>query len=183
MTGPTHKTWNTIIEPKGWMSDPLMSALIADLSSGDGLVRQRARARLVKMGESTVGPLTRALGDTDGQVRWEAAKALGEIGAVAVSSAPALVNTLEDRRRDVRWLAAEALVALGRPGLVPLLEAVVRRSASVWLREGAHHVLHGLAGGELEEIVSPVLAALEGAEPALVAPEVARRALEALGGE
>ena len=171
---------NEVVEPRQRVTSPAVSNLIAELASGDGAVRQRARSLLVEMGGPAVGPLTGALEEPDGQVRWEAAKALGEIGDAALPSAPALVRTLEDPRRDVRWLAAQALIELGRAGLDPLLETVAHRAASRWLREGAHQVLHAVQGDDLDEIVSPVLGALEGAEPALVAPNAAFQSLEVL---
>jgi hypothetical protein len=159
-----------------------IDALIAGLADDDGLVRQRARESLVDMGEQAAAPLIEELADPNGQVRWEAAKALSEIGDPA--AAPALVNALEDKKGDIRWLAAEGLIVLERRGLPPLLQALVERSGSEWLREGAHHVLHDLAGKKgLGDLVSPVLAALENVEPALEAPLAARAALDTLAQE
>lgn len=92
----------------------------------------------------------------------------------------ALVRALEDEEFDVRWLAAEGLTALGHEALVPLLRALIERSKSAWLREGAHHVLHDLSEGDLKEELQPVLAALEGVEPSVEAPLAARIALDIL---
>jgi hypothetical protein len=41
-------------------------------------------------------------------------------------------------------------------------------------------VLHDLARGDLEDVLSPVLAALEGIEPTMEVPWAARAALDAL---
>jgi HEAT repeat protein len=153
-------------------------ALIATLSDEDGRVRQRARWALVDIGESTVPPLIEALADKRERVRWQAAKALSKIGSPVAG--PALVRALEDKSFGVRWLAAEGLIALRREGLVPLLEALVSRSDSAWLREGAHHVLHTLSEEGLHAEASPVLAALEDIEPVVECPGAAEIVLNRL---
>jgi len=127
-----------------------------------------------------VGPLVKTLASKKHWIRWEAAKALGQIGNPA--AAEALVRTLEDEMFDVRWLVAEALVTVGREALVPLLHALVERADSEWLREGAHHVFHDLARGksDLSGVLQPVLAALEDIEPVLEVPLAAKEALNKL---
>ena len=157
-----------------------IGALIADLGRKDGLVRESARQSLVAIGGPAVASLIEALADPNKQMRWEAAKALGQIGDPV--SAHALVSALEDEVFDVRWLAAEGLIAIGREALVPLLHAVIECSDSLWLREGVHHVLHGLSRGDLEEMLRPVLAALEDVEPSIEVPFAAESAVDALTG-
>ena len=119
-----------------------------------------------------------ALADHNKWVRWEAAKALGQIGDPSV--AHALVGALEDEIFDVRWLAAEGLIAMGREALVPLLGALVEGSDSEELREGAHHVLHDLASGDLREVIQPVLAALDNIDASMEVPIVAESVLNKL---
>ena len=157
-----------------------VSALLTDLGSKDGLVRVRARNSLVAIGEQAVGPLVKALAHRNQWVRWEAAKALGQIGDP--TAAEALVRALEDEVFDVRWLAAEGLITLGRGALLPLLHALAERSDSEWLREGAHHVFHDLVKGspDLKDILQPVLATLEDVEPSLEVPFAAEAALNKL---
>ena len=157
-----------------------IGALIADLGRKDGLVRERARQSLVAIGGPAVASLIEALADPNKQMRWEAAKALGQIGDPA--AAHVLMSALEDEVFDVRWLAAEGLSAIGRKALVPLLQALIERSDSLWLREGVHHVLHDLSRGELKEVLRPVLAALEDVEPSLEVPFAAKSAVDALTG-
>jgi HEAT repeat protein len=146
-----------------------VQSLMALLSGRDGLRRQLARRSLVAIGEPALEPLTAALRDRDLNVRWEAAKALGEMGDP--TAAPALVRALEDKAFGVRWLAAEALISFGRDGLAPLLRALAERPDSPWLREGAHHVLRFLANRGLQSLVGPLVATLERVEdlPAIVA--------------
>ncbi len=107
--------------------------------------------------------------------RWEATKALGEIGNP--ESAPGLVKALEDDEFDVRWLAAEGLIKMNIKGLKPLLEALEYRGDSALLREGAHHVFHDLAKGGLRKSLIPVLAGLEALEAAAGVPWIPHEAL------
>jgi HEAT repeat protein len=155
-----------------------ITSLVAELSKKDGAVRERARQQLVAIGAPAVTYLVEALVNRNELLRWEAAKALGEIGNLA--AAPALVAALEDEVFDVRWLAAEGLVALRGEGLVPLLSALVERPDSLWLREGAHHVLHDVSRGRLEEVLRPVVAALDDVEPSVEVPFAAKTVLKGL---
>jgi hypothetical protein len=152
--------------------NPSLEALVADLSSHNDAVRVKARHSMVAMGKAAVPLLTEALKNNNNLMRWEAAKALGEIGDP--EAAPALVKALEDEEFDVRWLAAEGLIKMNINGLKPLLQALEYRGDSVFLREGAHHVFHDLAKGALRKYLVPVLAALEALEPGEEVPWVAR---------
>jgi HEAT repeat protein len=125
-----------------------------------------------------VTPLIEALAGGDTQTRWEAAKALGYLADP--DGAPALVRALRDEEFGVRWLAAEGLILLGRDGLEPLLRALMERPDSVWLRQGAHHVLRVLSRRGFREVLQPVLAALDGLEPWLQVPLAAEDARDAL---
>lgn len=155
-----------------------IAPLISDLSKKDGEVRERAREALVSAGKLAVAPLIEALESPTEQVRWEVAKALGQIGDPM--AAQAFVRALEDEDFDVRWLAAEGLIALGHNAFAPLFRALIERSDSLWLRRGAHHVLHDLHGKQPEEILGPLLAALEDIEPVVEVPLAAQRALDIL---
>lgn len=151
-------------------------ALIEHLASPDATQSKSARQALVEIGASSVVPLSHAMTDTRTRVRWEAAKALGQIGDP--SAAPALIRALETETFSIRWLAAEGLIAMGREGAKRLLRELESRPGSAGLREGAHHVLRILAEGELEPVLAPVLQALEGVAPAA---DVGPAAYDALG--
>jgi HEAT repeat protein len=149
-----------------------LEAFIANLASHDDAKRVKARHSLVAIGKAAVPSLIEALKNSNTLMRWEAAKALGEIGDPG--TAPALVKALEDEEFDVRWLAAEALIKMNINALRPLLQALENRGDSVMLQEGAHHVFHDLAKGALRKYLAPVLAALERLEPGDQVPWVAR---------
>jgi HEAT repeat protein len=155
-----------------------IAALIADLDRPDGLVRQRARLALVDIGAPAVPALISRLSAANVHTRWEAAKALCDIGAP--EAAPALVGRLDDRDPGIRWLAAEALIVLGPAALPALLAGLASGSGSEWLRSGAHHVLTVLRGQDEDGLLAGVLAALEGVQPTLTVPPAAKAALTQL---
>ena len=111
-------------------------------------------------------------------MRWKTAKTLGQIGDP--TAIQALIKALEDKMFDVRWLAAEGLISIGGKALIPLLRNLMDHSDSLWLREGVHHVLHDLDNPGINEVLQPVLVALEGFEPSVDAPLAADIALKAL---
>lgn len=156
-----------------------IDTLISELAGPNGLKRQDARLKLVEIGKAAVPTLVETLDDQREPVRWEAAKALSQIGEP--TAAPALVKALEDENFGVRWLAAEGLIAAGRKGLRPLLQALVHHSDSGWLREGAHHVLRSLIGEPgLYDLIAPMLAALDDVEPVIEVPLAAQETLDGL---
>ena len=159
-------------------SASILDALIRSLSSEDDGVRVKARHSLVTMGKTALTRVAEALKDGNSLLRWEAAKTLGEMGAP--EAAPFLVTALEDEQFDVRWLAAIGLIGMNIKGLKPLLHALMEHGDSVFLRQGAHHIIHDLTKGELRKYLAPVLTALEGTEPTVGCAQAAFHALEML---
>ena len=151
---------------------------ISELASKSGFARVDAREYLVSMEEKAVPHLIKALKSDNQSVRWEAAKALAKIGDPA--SSQSLINALEDKMFDVRWVSAEGIITIGRKALIPLLSALTKRGDSIWLREGAHHVIHDLMREDLKEVFGPVLDAIEKPEGELTVPLAAKKALTEL---
>lgn len=116
-------------------------SLVNLLESEDDKVRTKARKSLVVIGKQAVLPLSLVLENSKiYKARWEAAKALGEIGDL--KSIPTLVKALEDPESDVAWLAAKALEKFRKVAWPELLRALVKHgSDSVQLQQGAHHIL------------------------------------------
>ncbi|MBA4410544.1 MAG: HEAT repeat domain-containing protein [Bacteroidota bacterium] len=116
-------------------------SLVNLLESEDDKVRTKARKSLVVIGKQSVSPLSLVLENSKiYKARWEAAKALGEIGDL--KSIPILVKALEDPESDVAWLAAKALEKFRKAAWPELLHALVKRGPeSVLLQHGAHHIL------------------------------------------
>jgi HEAT repeat protein len=154
-------------------------SLVADFTCDDVTKCQKARRKLVAIGNQAVDLLVKGLSNKKHWVRWESAKALGQIGDKAATKA--LVNALEDNEFDVCWLAAEALITIGQDSLEPLLKALADHGdKSLALRHGAHHVLHDMNRGDLDVILQPVMASVEDTEPHVQVPQVAEKALDAL---
>jgi len=158
--------------------DTTIEFAIAELANKSGFARVDARDYLVSMKDKAVPHLTEALESKNQWVRWEAAKALGKIGDPAASQA--LINALEDKMFDVRWIAAESIITIGRKALIPLLSALTKRGDSLWLREGAHHVIHDLMREDLKAVFGPVLDAIEKPGGKLAVPLAAEKALTEL---
>ena len=150
--------------------------LTARLSDLDARCRHEAREKLVSMGVAVLPVLYEKLSSPDWHVRWEAAKALGQIGDP--SAAEALVGLLQDDDTSVRWAAMGSLINLGRGSLRSVLEALTRDFHSSRLREGVHHILHTLHNrGKLTGVEAEVFHALEGAAPGVEAAWAANKAL------
>lgn len=157
-----------------------VNTLIEDLLSEDGLVRVKAREALIHIGKPAVISLTKVMSSKKEWMRWEATKALGQIGDPAAMEA--LINALEDEMFDVRWLAAEGLIKIGNKAIPPLLERLIDQPESIWLREGVHHVLHDLNRADLKDTIQPVITALESIDPSLEVVFAAKKVLETYRG-
>lgn len=153
-------------------------SLISDLAGSDMVRVSTIHHLLVQRGSAVVPDLLTGVQNSNPQIQWESARVLAEIRDP--SSAPGLVEALKDQNFVVRWVASEALATLQEDGLRPLLDALIKQSDSVWLRRGAHRVLHDLAHGKLASVTKPVLQALEGVQPNLEVPIAASKALDAL---
>ena len=121
--------------------------LIKKLYSKDGIQRKMARYDLVKIGKPAIKYLSGLLNEPKDKeqkeyVRWEAIKTLSQINNP--ESIPILIKALEHEDFDVRWMAAEGLINIGEKSIKPLLKTLVRKSNSIYLLEGTHHVLKEL---------------------------------------
>ncbi len=158
-----------------------VEGLVQDLSSQDPVTRQEARRKLVLMGASVVPQLKPLLNAVDEHVRWEGAKALGEIGGAA--AAQALAHALSDPSRDVRWAATQGLIASGDEGLEPLLHELITRSGLVWVREAGIRVLDAALQEKGSAYLRPVIKALKDRAPIFEVPIAAYEALVMLHRE
>lgn len=146
------------------------------LSDWDARSRHQAREELVNLGNTALPMLFQKLNAKDWHVRWEAAKALGEIGdSIAVEP---LVSLLQDDDTSVRWAAMGSLIQLGRASIHPILLSLTHDFHSSRLRQGAHHILHALHNkGQLTPVEADVFHALEGMTTGVPAAQAANRAL------
>jgi len=173
------ETTDTINAPDSPANERILQWTSA-LDSESRLEREAARRALVEQGAPAVPALIECTRANTAHLRWEAAKALGEVQDPR--SAPALILLLDDEDSGVRWLAAEALLALERQALIPLLGAL-ERPGSRRLRQGAYHVLRRLPCWRLVEALMPVMEALEHTAAEVTVPLAAGSALESLRGQ
>jgi HEAT repeat protein len=111
-----------------------------------------------------VRDLIKGLGDDDGNVRWRAAVALGQMGAVAVAAVRPLIEIMDDDTEEsVRWEAAKALGRIGPAAreAVPALAAALAEGDEV-LRDAAATAL-GLMGPAAQNAVPALIRSLRGA--------------------
>jgi hypothetical protein len=153
--------------------------LIEALRSRDGVIRQKARARLVTMGTPAVPFLIALMSDPDDRVRWEACKTLGSIQDP--STITILIHALLDDDMEVRWLAAEGLILLREKAVLPLLEGLRDHSESVVFRWGAYHVLHALEHNH--QLTAPTIAVLRKLKEYEPASTLAWSVHEAIGSQ
>jgi HEAT repeat protein len=152
--------------------------LLADLAKSDIISRQQARENLAKIGEPALPALIDGLDNGQFPLRWEIAKTMGEMRLQG--SIPALIKALEDDEQDVRWLAATALAKIGREALPPLLEVLIARSDSQYIRQGTHLVLATYQDpqyGELLTQVRDTLSPMENPEDVIPVAQEALRTL------
>jgi HEAT repeat protein len=89
-----------------------LPAIAARLTDGDGDVRVQAADALGRFGAKAVAPAVTALADDDAAVRASAASALRQIGAPARDRAPDLRGHVSDSEARVRLSAVSALAAI-----------------------------------------------------------------------
>ena len=173
--------WDKSVPDQKKASPQSIETWIHELASSSPGLAQEARARLIEAGPEAVPELLPVLQHQQRRARLEAVRTLAEIRAP--SAAPGLVKALQDEDVGVRWAAREALIALGGSGVEPLLRDLIQASDSIWLREGAQHILSALKDrGCLAAPLVGVLKALGRSEPEMNLPSKAASAWEALFG-
>lgn len=152
---------------------------ILKLADRDGVVREKARRKLVEIGSPAIDFLSEMETHPKAIARWEAVKTLSEIRDPI--SAPLLINALEDKSTGVRWLAAEGLAALGKKGIIAVLKALLDFPETLYLRQGAHHVLKRLQDNYDGEDYHIILKTLEHSDAAEKLPVLIRSYLDNIG--
>ncbi len=154
-------------------------SLIKELINPDSLIRNEARDALSCIGAPAVPDLLKALPAANMQMRWQIIKIFGTVQDP--STIPMLIKQLMDDNAEIRWAASNALINLRRLSIPPLLEALTRDFASVWLRQSAHHILRVLRdNGKLTPAEEKVYLALGDIQPTISVPWAANKALNEL---
>ncbi len=121
--------------------------LMEILGDEDGKKRQNAREKLVAIGENALVHIKDLLNHPKHIYRWEAMKVIKEIGVP--EAIPVFLEALDDEKSDIRWIAAEGLIKTGKYSVRPLLKHVSRNYDSVFVLNGAHHIIYELEEKEL----------------------------------
>lgn len=141
---------------------PAFPALVRELNSPQGLMREAAAAALIGSNSPSVNaPLTAALRDPDPEVRSSAAQALGWEANVA--AVPSLVAVLSDRSWQVVDSAAAALGAIGVSAADQLLALLGKPGQDVTV---SYQIARGLAAMG-REAVPKLAGALTDADPSV----------------
>ena len=67
----------------------------------------------------------------------------------AIESIPVFLEALEDEKSDIRWIAAEGLINIGKDAVRPLIKHVAENYDSIFVLNGAHHIIYELEEKEL----------------------------------
>jgi HEAT repeat protein len=126
---------------------PAIASVVGVLSDPDPAIRDVAIQALGKIGPEAVPPLAALLRSPHRAVRETAAQALGNINDE--QSVRPLIDALSDRDRTVREKAAAALVAVGKPAVPALFDALNHPSAEV--RKFAYTALEKLGREPMTE--------------------------------
>ena len=119
-----------------------LSNIINDLFSKNYLLRRKAREDLLELGEPGINHLTELAKNEDESKRWEAIKLIQQIGNDETINV--LLTALEDDEFSIRWLASEGVINMGKHGIIPLLETIIQKPSSTYLKRSAHHILKEL---------------------------------------
>jgi HEAT repeat protein len=121
----------------------MMRHFIMELDNANGLRRQYARLAMVAIGEPAIDILAVLTMHPQSMIRWEAVKALSQMKNIL--TAPLLINALEDDYESIRRIAAHGLIALGKDGLISLLEALSSYKLTSILKQSAYHVIREIS--------------------------------------
>ncbi len=124
------------------VKDLEIKTLLGSLFSENGMERKKAREKLVEKGTSVIDYLMEHIHHPKHIHRWEVLKTLEEIADPV--SIPLFIEALEDDESDIRWIAAEGLIKIGNKSVIPLLKTLTRKTDSIFVLEGTHHVFYDL---------------------------------------
>lgn len=116
--------------------------LLEILCNDEGQKRKEARRELVALGEETLAYTDNYLNNTKHICRWEVLRVIKEIADL--KSIPVFLAALDDDKSDIRWIAAEGLIRMGKYSTKPLLNLVEEKYDSVFVLNGAHHIIFEL---------------------------------------
>ena len=130
--------------------------LLKALRGADEQLSSQIFASLVRLGSLAVPALIQKSKSSSAHIRWNCARALGEIHDLR--ALPVLVDALQDNDHSVAWMGAKGLVQFGRDSLKPVLELLMSASMTPWLAETASYVITSYAhrNAQAKKILEPL---------------------------
>jgi HEAT repeat protein len=156
----------------------MMRHYISELGSQNGLRRQHARLAMVAIGEPAIDILAVLAMHPQYVIRWEAVQALSQMKNAV--TAPLLINALEDEYQSIRWVATHGLIALGKKGLIALLEVLSSYKLTGILRHGACYVIKEISKRYHLSGVEDLIANLDDTNKYFVLPINARSVMNTM---
>ena len=131
--------------------------LLKALRGADEQLSSQIFASLVRLGSLAVPALIQKSKSSSAHIRWNCARALGEIHDLR--ALPVLVDALQDNDHSVAWMAAKGLAQFGKNSLKPVLELLMGASMTPWLAETASYMFSSYAhrNREVKEILEPLI--------------------------
>lgn len=148
---------------------------IDKLGSKNGLQRLQARSAMIALGESAIDIFAELVMHPNWIVRREAVKALAQMKTNI--TAPILIYALEDEYATIRWVAAEGLIALGKHGLLILLQRLSSQKLTANLSQVAGHVVKEISKRQSLIETEELIASLENPSRYYLVPVNARNVL------
>ena len=134
---------NTLKDSK----ESVVKRLLGILCDSDRQKRVEARRELVALGDETLKYVDDYLDHPKHICRWEVLRVVKEIADL--KSIPVFLDALDDDKSDIRWIAAEGLIRMGKYSIRPLLNLIKEKYDSVFVLNGAHHIILELYEREL----------------------------------
>ena len=144
-----------VTEAQGkWGDSSVVESLLTVLNDSND-VHWRVVDVLAKIGKPAVKPLVDALNESDEDISWHAAQALGHMGDP--NAVEPLIAALKHSDSDVRKYAAFALGKIGDPGAVaPFITALKDSDNNV-----RRHAVYALGGIGDPNAIGPLIAAVK----------------------
>ena len=211
---PSHLVHVPALPSNGWFASMLgagriamnsdkLTTLLQILATGNEEARESAALALGQLGPEAIDPLAELLTVDDADTRWWAARALAEVGGVAVvdpltsvltdpdpemracaalalgrvgegQAAPGVAVLLADESAFVASIAADALSMIGEPAVEPLAQMLADERPHARLL-----AVRALGRIGSQNSISPLFGAL--GDPSYLVRYYAQEALEALG--
>lgn len=181
LSDPASNVRAQAIKALGRIKDPAaVPPLLSALRGADEQTGSQIFAALVQLGHFAVPPLIENMSSNSAWLRWQCARALGEIGDQR--AIPVLVRALTDVDHSIAWAAAKGLAHFGKRSVAPVLRLLMSEDMTPWLADTASYVLHTQSQNydKLKPYLDPVVQQMRGLTYKIGTSMAAQKALTQL---